>query len=84
MKNLMTKLVIGLKCLLREKMNFIILLFIINICISMHNYYNLNSKIDNTTLLLKKRIDFRYFNTTRTIESVFNVRVDTYNGEIRK
>lgn len=84
MKNLVTKLVVGLKGLLCEKMNFIIILFIINICISLHNYYNLNSKIDNATLLIKKRIDFRYFNTTRTLEAIFNVRVNTLDGELRK
>ena len=33
---------------------------------------------------LNKKIDFRYFNMTRSIEEIHNIKIDTQNGEIKK
>lgn len=33
---------------------------------------------------LKTQVDFRYFNTTRSLEDIHNVRIDTHYGDVRK
>ena len=33
---------------------------------------------------LKAQVDFRYFNTTRSLEDIHNVRIDTHYGDVRK
>lgn len=32
---------------------------------------------------ISKKIDFRYFNTTRSLEYIHNVRIDTYDGSVK-
>ncbi|MBR6099200.1 hypothetical protein IKP85_05575 [bacterium] len=32
---------------------------------------------------LRKRIDYRYFNITRTMEDMYGIKVDTHTGEIK-
>lgn len=32
---------------------------------------------------LNKKIDHRYFNTIKTLEEVYNINVNTYDGSIR-
>lgn len=33
---------------------------------------------------LKAQVDFRYFNTIRSLEDIHNVRIDTHYGDVRK
>ena len=40
---------------------------------------NLEQEITKT----RKRIDFRYFNTTRTLEDLHKVKIDTKNGDLK-
>lgn len=50
----------------------------------------LNSNMEeyNTNLLkvideTEKKVDFRYFNTTKTLEEIHNVKVNTKTGELK-
>lgn len=73
MQQFLLELIIGLKNIFREKINLVIfLLFLILI----FNVY--------TFVKIKNKIDHRYFNTTTTIEEIFDVKVNTLNGEIRQ
>lgn len=40
----------------------------------------LKEKIEKT----KDRVDFRYFNTTKSLEEIHNVKIDTRTGELKK
>lgn len=40
----------------------------------------LMQKIEKT----KDRVDYRYFNTTTSLEQIHNVKIDTHNGELKK
>lgn len=32
---------------------------------------------------LNKKIDYRYFNITNTLEEIYNVKINTYDGSIK-
>lgn len=78
------ELTTGIKSLFREKMNFAILLLIANLCFSIYSYNDLTNKIDNSTTVIKKKVDHRYFNTTTSLEEIHNVKINTYNGELKQ
>lgn len=69
-----------IKNLFREKINFVILLLIAILSL---NIYSFAFEIDNFDKV-RKKIDHRYFNTTRSLEQIHNVEIDTYKGEIKK
>lgn len=73
MTKFILELSVGLKNLFREKINIVIFFLILNLFIQIYSYLD-----------LKKKIDHRYFNTTTTIEEIHNVKVNTYNGEVKK
>lgn len=68
-----------IKKLNREKSNIIIgllsAILVINIC---QFIYEIKSDIG-----LHKKIDFRYFNTTRSLEDIHQVSIDTKDGKIK-
>jgi len=33
---------------------------------------------------IERKIDFRYFNLTRSLEDIHHVRIDTYHGEVKE
>lgn len=33
---------------------------------------------------VEKKVDFRYFNLTRSLESIYNIEIDTKDGRVRK
>lgn len=70
--NFMLELSVGIKELLREKINIVIFLLV---AILVFNVYGFNK--------IKKKIDHRYFNTTTTVEELFQVDINTYNGELK-
>lgn len=40
---------------------------------------NLEQEIDS----VRKRVDYRYFNMTRTMQDLYNIKIDTKNGELK-
>ena len=42
-----------------------------------------DTKLKEEITKTRKRIDYRYFNTTRTLEDLHNVRIDTKNGDLK-
>lgn len=44
----------------------------------------INQTIINQIEQTEKKVDFRYFNTTRSLENLHNVEIDTKDGRIRK
>lgn len=44
----------------------------------------INLTIINQIEQTEKKVDFRYFNTTRSLENLHNVEIDTKDGRIRK
>lgn len=72
MENFILELTTSFKALLRDKSNLIILLLVTQLCFSGYSH-----------IKLKKKIDHRYFNQTRTIEAIYDVDINTYNGEVK-
>ncbi len=72
MTNLLIKLNTELSRLFQDKINIVIFLLATNLIFTGYAFVK-----------IKKKIDYRYFNTTTTIEQIHNVRVDTYNGELK-
>lgn len=70
--NFLIKLNTEISQLLKDKINIVIFLLIINLIFIGYSFVKINNKIDH-----------RYFNTTTTIEQIHNVRVNTYNGELK-
>lgn len=46
--------------------------------------YNLYQRLDTLEKNVNTKIDHRYFNTTRSLEDIHNVRIDTLNGSKRQ
>ena len=63
-----------IKNLFREKINLAILSL---------NIYAFVFETNNFDRV-RKKIDHRYFNTTRSLEQIHNVEIDTYKGELKK
>lgn len=72
MTKFMLELSVGLKNLFREKINIVITLLILILAFNAYSFTK-----------LKKKIDHRYFNTTTTIEELFDVKINTLNGELK-
>lgn len=86
-----SKLFSDVKGFLGDSINRI-LLFEIVLCvlIAFFGFYLLK-RIDNAEnqILLsvqkaEKKVDFRYFNLTRSMEEIHNVKIDTYRGQLDK
>lgn len=75
----MKEIIERFKNLFREKFNVIITLLLLIVGL---NIYSLTC-IHNDYIKIKKRIDFRYFNTTRSLEDIHNVEINTLNGELK-
>lgn len=43
-----------------------------------------NQKLLNRLDAIEKKIDFRYYNTTRSLEEINDVRIDTQSGSLRR
>lgn len=73
MLNYVMELSTGIKNLFREKINIVIFLLVLILCFNVYGY-----------IKIKKKIDHRYFNTTTTLEQLFDVRINTYDGELKQ
>ena len=83
MTDFMLRLMTGLKNLLRDKLNLIIIVLIANLIFNVYSYDRTNRKIDNSTIDIKRKVDHRYFNTTKSLEQINNVDINTLNGELK-
>ena len=72
MTNLIIQISTGIKSFFREKINIVIFLLILIFTFNIYGY-----------IKIKKKIDHRYFNTTTTLEEIYNVKVNTLNGELK-
>lgn len=43
-----------------------------------------NTEVTEQITKLNNKIDFRYFNTTRSLEDIHKLKIDTKTGEIKK
>lgn len=43
-----------------------------------------NERLISEIQKVKKRVDYRYFNNTRSIEELFDVKINTINGELKQ
>ena len=43
-----------------------------------------NAEIMEAITKVNNKVDFRYFNTTRSLEDIYNLKIDTKTGEIKK
>ncbi len=43
-----------------------------------------NQSLSNDIAKSRKRTDYRYFNLTRSLEDIYNVRIDTKTGELKR
>ncbi len=84
MSNFILELSVGLKKLFREKINIAIFLVILTLGFNIYSYFDIKNSITDSTILIKKKVDHRYFNTTTTLEQIHNVNVNTYNGELKQ
>lgn len=69
-----------IKNLFREKINLVILLLIAILSLNIYAFVFETNNFDR----VRKKIDHRYFNTTRSLEQIHNVEIDTYKGELKK
>ncbi len=83
MSNFILELSAGLKKMFREKINIVIFLVILSLGFNVYSYVDIKGSITENTTLIKKKIDYRYFNTTKTLEQIHNVDVNTYNDELK-
>lgn len=69
----------NLKGLYRDKSNYLIVLMyalivMLFVTILLNAFYFVK---------LNKKIDHRYFNITNTLEEIYNVKINTYDGSIK-
>lgn len=83
MTDFMLQLMTGLKKLLRDKLNLIVILLIANLICNGYYYHKINTNINNSTIDIKRKVDHRYFSTTKSLEQIHNLDINTLNGELK-
>lgn len=80
MKEFVGRVEVSLKGFFKDKINTVITLNVISFTVLLfmlnHNSMQINA--------VKKRVDFRYFNLTRSIEDIHSVEIETKQGRIIK
>ena len=72
---------------LKDKINIVILLCLFS-CI--YNFYTFNriqshmTHIEELINSTEKKVDFRYFNITRSLQDIHKVEIDTNKGRVTK
>ena len=83
-----------IKNFMANEVNRMFVLFIItNIVMGIFLYFKINqlenviksynNQLAQEIIKTRKRVDFRYFNTTRMLENIYDVRFDTKNGDVK-
>ncbi|DAB01942.1 TPA: hypothetical protein CPT96_03290 [Candidatus Gastranaerophilales bacterium HUM_10] len=65
---------------MEDKTNKTIILLLLLILMQGIGFYRLETKV----VKCEKKTDFRYFNLTRSLEDIHNVKIDTYRGRVEK
>ena len=60
-------------------LQIITLIVLILICYRQEVIY---TNILNNLSEIEKKVDYRYFNLTRSLEDIYNVEIDTYKGRV--
>ena len=82
-----TRAMHDVKGFLADKLNRLTVIVIILGIFLIGSLYKINAEITNLKHLIikcEKKVDFRYFNLTRSLEQIHNVEIDTLNGRIIK
>jgi len=79
MKMFLANKLVKVKNLLRKGNNLIVFLLILNLILGIHNSIFMNMKF----IQLRKKVDHRYFNITRTLGEIYDVKINTYDGELK-
>jgi len=81
----------SVKSFLAEKSNKLFLFTLIGFGILGYFQYQetnktelLIKKMEDSNMEIKKKIDHRYFNLTRSLEDIFDTQIDTFNGKAAK
>lgn len=72
---------------LKDKINIVILLFLVLFTYNLYTFNKMQSYMNETLELLKsaeKKVDFRYFNITRSLQDIHKVEIDTHKGRVTK
>lgn len=69
------------KCIQRRSFILQIITLILFLAFAIYQI-NMNRLILNQINKAEKKLDFRYFNITRSLEGIHNVNIDTQNGHI--
>ncbi len=64
---------------LKDKTNIIIFILLLGFISSFIKLNEMNKNI----IMAKKRVDFRYFNTITMFEELYNIKINTENGELK-
>ena len=82
-----------IKNFMRKENNFITILVVLTLSVSIYSHVDTNKKlkqiksefnqVNENFVLLKKKVDHRYFNTTTSLEQIHHVKIDTYNGKLQ-
>ncbi len=75
-----------IKGFLKDKINILVLLILISnviYIIGMFIVFNHLVKIEHAINKCEKKVDFRYFNLTKSLEEIHNTDIDTKDGRIR-
>lgn len=91
MKRLIALTEESVKSFLAEKSNKLFLFTLIGFGILGYFQYQETSKtellikkMEDSNMEIKKKIDHRYFNLTRSLEDIFDTQIDTFNGKAAK
>lgn len=68
-----------IKNLFREKINFVILLLAAILSLNIYSFIFEAGNFEK----IRKKVDHRYFNTTRSLEQIHNVKINTFDGELK-
>lgn len=91
MENFIGNVSKSIKLLVSEKINLAILLIIVGFCVTWFLDFRIlegikatEKKVESATELIKKRVDYRYFNLNNSLQDLFNVEIETHHGRVEK
>lgn len=71
------------KCIQRKSYILQIITLVLFLTFAVYQI-NINRMILNQINKTEKKVDFRYFNITRSLEGIHNVKIDTHKGNVIK
>ena len=71
-------------CKKTKRMNLLHIINCIILCVLCFFMFNFHNETMNRIEKVEKKVDFRYFNTTRSLEGIHNVKIETKHGTVSK